>query len=255
MTDAPQRPRQLLVLAASGAFGGGMRDPSQAALWPDLIRSGLASEFGDVDLTLRRFYVHSGQPMEYLERELSRLQPDYIVMQATSFPATQKTVAHRLNRLLGQGAADWTEARVRTVDRATRRRGPVRHRLNRAGHIAARRIIGTAAMVPLPVLIEGYSSAIDRIARVESAQVAIIGTGMASAAARRNNPEIESIKSRFDSAMRDAARKRHLAWVDSAEVTRKADNPEATFLDMLHKGQAWHDGIARRVLEQFAAQR
>jgi hypothetical protein len=251
MTEASQRPRQLLVLAASGAFGGGMRDPSQASLWPDLIRGGLESRFGDVDLTLRRFYVHSGQPMEYLERELARLQPDFIVMQCTSFPATQKTVAHRVERLLGKGLADWTEARVRTVDQATRRRGRVRHKLNRAGHIAARRIIGTSPMVPLKVLLEGYGQAIDRIARVESAQVAIVGTGMASAAARRNNREIETIKARFDGAIREAARKKHLAWVDSAAITREADDPEAMFLDMLHKGQAWHDGVAAGVLAAF----
>lgn len=249
MTDAPPRPRQLLVFGTSGTAGTGLGPEGRT--WPELVREGLAATGSDVELTLRRFYVHLGNPFEFLERELERVQPDYIAIQCTAYPATQKTVAHRVNRLLGKRLADWTEARVLTVDRATRRKGPVRHRVNRAGHIVARKVVGTAPMVPYRDLVDGYLKAIDRIARVEAAHVAVIGTGAASPGHQRNNPEVEQIKDRFDGALSAAAKRKHLAWVSSAEATREAGAPGEVFLDMLHKGQAWHDAVAARVLAAF----
>lgn len=249
MTDAPRRPRQLLVLGTSGTVGTGIGP--EGRIWPELVRQGLAASGGEVELTLRRVYVHSGNPFEFLERELDRVQPDYIAMQCTAFPATQKTVAHRVNRLLGKRLADWTEARVLTVDKATRRKGPVRHRMNRAGHIVARKVVGTSPMVPYRYLVDGYLKAIDRVARVESAQVVVIGTGAASPGHQRNNREVDNLKERFDGELSAAAKRKHLAWVSSAEATREAGAPEEVFVDMLHKGQAWHDGIAARVLAAF----
>lgn len=251
MTDGPPRPRQLLVLATSSASGGGMRDPGGAALWPATVQSGLAARFGEVELTLRRFYVHTGQPMEYLERELDRVQPDFIVLQCTVFQATQKTVAHRVEHILGKRAADWTEARVRSVDRNTRGRGPVRHRVNRAGHMFARKVIGTAPMVGYRQLVEGYLRAIDRVARVEDAEVAVMGTGHPSAAARRNNRQADAIVDRFNAEISAAARQKRFAFIDNAAITRSAGDPDAMFLDMLHKGQDWHDGVAALVLSAF----
>lgn len=249
MSDSPApAPRRLLVLAASGAFGGGMRDPGRARLWPDLVRDSLAASVGEVELTLRRFYVHGGDPSAVLERELTRVQPDYIVLQCTSFPATQRTVAHRVEHLLGKRAGDWTEARVRVFDRNTRRRGPVRRRLNRISHRVARRVIGTAPIIGYGPLVEGYLRAIDRIAMVETADVAVIGTGYASKSARENNPDVDTIKARFDREIAEAARRKHLGWVDSAAITRESADPEATFLDQLHKGQEWHDGLAARIV-------
>lgn len=249
MTDAPHRPRQLLVLGTSGTAGTGLGPDGHT--WAELVREGLAANEGEVELTLRRFYVHIGNPFEFLERELARIQPDYIALQCTAYPATQKTVAHRVNRLLGKRLADWTEARVLTVDKATRRKGPVRHRVNRAGHIVARRVVGTAPMVPYRSLVDGYLKAIDRVARVESAQVVVIGTGAASPGHQRNNREVDQIKERFDGELSAAAKRKHLAWVSSAEATRDAGAPEDVFVDMLHKGQGWHDAVAARVLAAF----
>ena len=246
-SDSPP-PRRLLVLATSGAFGaGGLAGET----WPSLVREKLVERIGPIDMTLQRFYVHAGQPWTILEEHLTKLQPEFVVLQTTSWPATQKTVAHRLNNLIGKRAADWTEARVRTIDQRTRRKGRLRHVVNRAGHKVARRVVGTAPMIRLQPLIDGYLRAIDRVAMVETASVAIIGTGFPSQSAVRNNKEVSAIKARFDGATSVAAKRKHLGWVDSAAITRESDDPQAQFLDMLHKGRAWHDGIAEGVVREL----
>ena len=248
MTEEPGlQPSRLLVLGASGAFGGGLREVRES-LWPDLVREQLAARVGEVDLLLRRFYVHSGEPFTFLERELSAGQPDFIVLQCTSFPATQRTVAHRVDRLLGKRAAAWTEDRVRAFDRKTRRQGRVRQQVNRASHRIARRLVGTAPIIDYRPLVDGYLKAIDRIAMVETAAVAIIGTGFASDSHRKNNPQVDALKERFNAEISGAARRKHLGWVDSDAVTRNLADPESTFLDQLHRGLDWHRGIAEGVV-------
>ncbi len=234
-------------------MGAGMAP--DARLWPQQVQEGLAQRLGPVELTKRRFYVHGGKPFDILEEELAREQWDFVAIQCTSYAATQKTVAHRVRNVLGKRAGQWTEARVLAVDTKIRRKGKLRHAAYRTGHRIARRTIGTAPMVGLDRLLSGYQRAIDRVAMVETAAIVVIGTGAASDRARSNNKEVERIKAKFDGTISAAARRKHLGWVESAAVTREADDPEAQFLDMLHKGQAWHDGIAKRVLEQFAAQR
>ena len=245
--------RKLLILGTSGTMGAGMA--AGARLWPQQVQEGLAERHGPVDLTRRRFYVHGGKPFDILEEELAREEWDFIVVQCTSYAATQKTVAHRVRNVLGKRAGQWTEAQVLAVDTRIRHKGRVRHALYRAGHRIARKTIGTAPLVSLDTLIPNYLKAIDRIAMVETAAIVVMGTGAASDSARRNNKDVERIKAKFDGTISGAAKRKHLGWVESAAITRESDDPEAMFLDMLHKGQAWHDGVAKRVLEQFAAQR
>ena len=79
--------------------------------------------------------------------------------------------------------------------------------------------------------------------------------GSASRLATENNDSIERIKLEFNGELSAAARRKRLGWVDSVSVTREAPDPESMFIDMFHQGQAWHDGIAKLVLVQFAAQR
>ena len=105
-----------------------------------------------------------------------------------------------------------------------------------------------APIISLSALIAGYVRAIDRVAMVETASIAVIGTGFASESARKNNPKVEQLKRRFDGEISAAAKRKHLHWVDSAAITRESDDPEAMFLDQLHKGQPWHDGIAKGVV-------
>jgi hypothetical protein len=86
---------------------------------------------------------------------------------------------------------------------------------------------------------------------VETANIVVFGTGFASKRARENNPEAVAIKNRFNSALFHAAKSKHLHWVGSDEVTIASADPEATFVDPVHKGQEWHNGIAERVLAAF----
>ncbi|MGE0599210.1 MAG: hypothetical protein AB7J35_07805 [Dehalococcoidia bacterium] len=165
--------------------------------------------------------------------------------------ATQKTVANRVTNLLGKSAGAWTEAQVRTIDRKTRRGGPVRERVNRLGHQTARRVIGTAPAIGIDELISRYLRAIDRVAMAETADIAVIGTGFASKAARENNAEVERMKLKFNGTLERAARQKHLHWIDSVAVTQASDDPEATFSDPVHKGQQWHDGLADAVAKAF----
>jgi hypothetical protein len=100
----------------------------------------------------------------------------------------------------------------------------------------------------LAPLLAAYTRAVDRIAMIETASVAIIGTGHPSRQARVNNPAVDDIKRAFDGTLSALARKKHLAWVDSASITRESPDPEAMFLDELHKGQVWHAALAERVV-------
>jgi len=249
-TETEPSVHRMLVLGTSGTLGSGMSH-SGAVLWPEIVRSGLAERLGDVDLRVIRFYVHGGTPFEILERELAAANYDFVVLQCTSVAATQKTVAHRVRNLVGKRAGNWTEARVLAIDHKTRRRGKVRQRVNVIGHRVVRKAVGTSPMIGLQPLIERYLRAIDRVAMVETANVVVIGTGMASKRARENNPAVEAIKHEFDGRLSARARQKHLHWVESAAVTRESPDPEATFVDVLHKGQDWHNGIAERVLSAF----
>ncbi len=245
--------RRLLVLGTSGTNGTGLHG-ADARIWPETVRDALSDRLGPVELTLRRFYVHAGTPFEILERELAAANYDFIVLQCTSVAATQKTVANRVGKFLGKSAGAWTESRVRTFDRSTRRRGTVRSRVNIVGHTLARRVIGTSPTIAVAPLIARYLRAIDRVAMVETANIVVIGTGFASKQARENNPDVDAIKRNFDGTLSQAARQKHLHWVESAAVTRESADPEATFVDPVHKGQEWHDGIAARVLAAFLAE-
>lgn len=253
MTQDTDRPvRRMLVLSASGGFGAGLTSPD-AHPWPELVHRSLQDRVGEVDLVLRRFYVHSGNPLEFLNRELERGTADFIVLQCTSFPATQKTVANKVESMFGRRAGHWTEARVQAFDHQTRRRGQIRSSLNTAGHRAGQRIIGTAPMIGVQPLIARYKQAIDRVAMVEAASIVVFGTGFASDQSRQNNPEVEAIKHAFNTSIADSVRRKHLAWVDAAAITANSPNPEAMFADMLHKTQAWHTELGEQIAEALLA--
>jgi hypothetical protein len=243
--------RKLLALGPSTMLGAGL--PPDAMTWPRQVQQRLSEAHGTVDLAVRRFYVHDGRPADILEEALSR-EWDFIALECTSFAATEKTVAYRVRNALGSTAGKWTEARSVDFDALTRDKGRLRRVVYRGGHSVARRTIGTAPRVALDYLIAEYVRAINRLAMVETAAIVVIGTGAASRLAVQNNGSIDRIKLKFNGELSAAAHRKRLGWIDSAAVTREAVNPESMFVDMFHQGQAWHDGIAKRVLEQFAAQ-
>lgn len=250
MTNDGAAPCRVLVLGTSGILGTGLSGPD-AKVWPEIVRERLAERLGPVELTRTLFYVHGRKPFAFLERELAAEDYDYIILQCVSVPATLRTVPNRVTNLFGKRAGAWTEAKVRAIDRQTQARGTVRDRANIVGHRIARRLIGTAAQIDPDTLIDRYRQAINRVAMVETATVAVIGTGFASKAARENNPQVVSINARFNQTLLQAVRQKHFHWVDSDAVTRETNDPDATFIDPVHKGQGWHDGIAGRVAAAF----
>ncbi len=238
---------KLLVLGNSDSEGAGLAEASRA--WPWLAAAAL--ECPPADVTHRRYFAMAASALEFLERQLARTSPDVVVVSATLYAFSMKTVANRIEHLLGRRARLWAEARFNDFDRRTgqapgRR---VRPRLNTAAHWLARHTIGTASEATWQQVLEAYVAMVERLAREEAAQVLVIGSLPFTARIERDNRRAASAQRQFNRRLGEACERRRVGWIDPEFL--RVPGVDTLYNDALHLGEEGHRLVAAEVLRRL----
>lgn len=238
---------RLLVFGTSDS--GGDHLPCREQAWPWQVGRALEAARGEpVEVVHRQLYLEADPELAYFNRELARHEPDIVVLTTSAFSFTFRTVPYRLRRRFGRRAGDWAAARVRQFDAALPPGEPsLRGRIGAACHSLAQRIIGTSAQHPYRPVLANYLAAIDRLAQLEATPVVVVGSAQFRSDLARKWPKQEAMIIDFNRRLERACGQRRLGWVDKEGMTRRLADRDGVYLDPVHKGQAYHDGVAAEV--------
>jgi hypothetical protein len=242
---------KLVVFSGSDSEGGNLPDPALA--WPALLCRGLEARHREpVELVHRRLYVHVGDPGAYVDRVVTELHPDFVVMACNGVSWAWRTVPTRIRKMFGARAGDWAEGRMQWFD-AGAPANPLVAAAATAVHWTVRHTVPVAGHLPRAEAERRWLALIDRLAREEDAEVLITGTIFLRGELARATPGINRQIADFNAVLEQRTRERHLEWFDR-EVLLSAMTEDEGFLgDRVHRTTAHHEQMAAAMLELLAA--
>jgi hypothetical protein len=243
---------KLLILGASDSEGTLLANFADS--WREQLRTRLPALIGeDVEVDHRRFYVHIGDSLAYVERCLAEAQPDFVIMGCTGYAFSTSSVGNRLRRRLGKRFGDWAERRSAAFDRATERElGSARERINYAAHWVAGKTIGREAVANYASVLSAYERCIDALARREDLDAIIMGSTYNGPRVQRRLPYIRSLVDRFNRDLKAMADAHRFGWLDRQAII-SALPAEIARPDQMHTGPEIHAAYAEALLPLVAA--
>jgi len=243
---------KVLVFGTSDSSGEQLAD--REAAWPwQAARAISAARNEPVEIVHRHLYLEAPGSMTYFERELTRHAPDAVVLVTSCFSFTFRTVPNRVRRRFGKRAGDWAAARIRDFDSAIAgEQGTLKARANQLGHSLGQKLIGTSTQADYRPVLETYFAAVDRLARLEDTPVVVVGSAQFRGDLARKWPKQERMIIDFNRRMEHACATRRLAWIDKEGMTRGLPDRDGMYLDPVHKGMAYHDGLAAEVAAKLS---
>ena len=170
----------------------------------------------------------------------SETTPDMVVMAATGYAFSTRSVGNHMRNRFGKSTGDWIERRLSTFDRATAGpEGSFRDRINTAAHRLARSTVGQQGLSTFDLVLDTYIRSVERLARIEDLDVIVMGTTYNGPTIQRRVPGIKALVDRFNRELNAAVTARHFAWVDRQALIDELPR-DTTRPDQLHAGRDIH---------------
>lgn len=245
---------RILILGSSGSAGSGLADAQMA--WSRIVERGTESLTGaPAEMLHTRFYTWTADWEEYLENALEKGPFDVVVLSPTKFAFATFAADNRVRRLLGKKAGDWFKGQADAFDAKTSTRTPQgrRGRVNRLVHRTARRAIGQEPLSDVRTITETYLRTMARLARLEDAQVIVLGIAETSSRRHRRHPKTNADVRMFRDTLEKEAARRRFDWIDREALwTANDGEQDDKFSDGVHVNAELHRRIAQAILELMA---
>lgn len=220
--------------------------------WTELAEAMLIErDMPDAAVNTVRFSAEAPSAVAYVEKKVTNVEPDAVVLPIGSFAFTAGFVWVRVGSLFGERAGRWYRRVEEGFDSRTRKGGRPRRMLNAAGRRVTRTIIGTKPLSTREAVTRSYLEVLRALSRHENLPVVIITYPGAGAHAR--SAKAIAARRLFFAELRAAADGYRYQWVDGPEVFASVAGP-VHGADSLHFNEAGHARLAEVMVDALLDQ-
>jgi hypothetical protein len=240
-----------LFIAGHSDSDGSLLPPGELP-WPELMRAWLEEATASPwELHARPFFAMGPRAVTYLLGAIEAVQPDIAVIPFGGYVCTVRVVAESVRARFGERAYRLYRRSETSFVAATGGGGP-RRRLNRAGKIVARRVLGARTMTTVEETTAMYEEVLHGLARMESLQVVGVADARFSLDIQRDEPLLHQHFDTMNERLRRVVQKHHFIWADLEGALRAAPDRRVFYLpDGFHTTPAFHEtyfGVLKQAL-------